>query len=386
VRNGLIAAVGRDLPAQANAVRIDGAEKTLLPGLIDSHVHVFGDGPRDALRFGVTTELDMFCDRRRLAAMKRDRESLTRQETADLWSAGTAATAAGGHGTQYGLAIPTLASPAEAHAWVAARVGEGSDYIKIILEDARAYGGKTLPTLDMPTAAALIEAAHEHGVLAVVHATALELARRAVDAGADGLMHVFFDKPADQSFVRLAVAHRLFVVPTLTMIAGIAAEANGVALDTRVAPWLSDEQLGSLTRKRSPHAASSAAITNARGSVRRLHEAGVPILAGTDAPNANTAHGVSLHDEIAQLVIAGLSADQALAAATSRPADAFALHDRGRIAKGKRADLLLVVGDPTRDVTVTRAIAALWKNGRFVERAPLAADTMRRSAALGGKL
>ncbi len=95
---------------------------------------------------------------------------------------------------------------------------------------------------------------------------------------------------------------------------------------------------------------------------------------------------MSLHDEIAQLVIAGLSAEQALAAATSRPADAFGLRDRGRIAKGKRADLMLVVGDPTRDVTVTRAIAALWKNGRFVERAPLAADTMRRSAALGGNL
>jgi imidazolonepropionase-like amidohydrolase len=118
-----------------------------------------------------------------------------------------------------------------------------------------------------------------------------------------------------------------------------------------------------LTRRAPASEARRPLIANARDSVRRLHDAGVPILAGTDAPNRNTVHGASLHEELAQLVDVGLTAQEALAAATSRPADAFGLRDRGRIAVGKRADLLLVEGDPTRDILDSRRILTVWKNG-----------------------
>jgi imidazolonepropionase-like amidohydrolase len=74
-------------------------------------------------------------------------------------------------------------------------------------------------------------------------------------------------------------------------------------------------------------------------------------------------HGVSIHGEIELLVRAGFSPSEALAAATSVPAAAFHLNDRGRIAPGLRADLLLVRGDPTEDITATREIVALWKVG-----------------------
>ena len=94
----------------------------------------------------------------------------------------------------------------------------------------------------------------------------------------------------------------------------------------------------------------------------------MPILAGTDAPNPGTAHGVALHRELALLVRAGLTPTEALTAATAGPARAFGLDDRGRIAPGLRADLLLVDGDPTRDITATRQIAAIWKGGVPVER------------------
>ena len=78
--------------------------------------------------------------------------------------------------------------------------------------------------------------------------------------------------------------------------------------------------------------------------------------AGTDAPNSGTAHGASLHGELQLLVEAGLTPTEALAAATSAPAAAFHLTDRGRIAPGLRADLVLVEGDPTADILQTRAI------------------------------
>jgi hypothetical protein len=94
----------------------------------------------------------------------------------------------------------------------------------------------------------------------------------------------------------------------------------------------------------------------------------VPILAGTDAGNPGTAHGVSLHGELALLVRAGLTPAPALTAATAAPAQRFGLRDRGRIAVGQRADLLLVDGDPTRDITATRAIDTVWKNGYAIDR------------------
>ncbi len=107
---------------------------------------------------------------------------------------------------------------------------------------------------------------------------------------------------------------------------------------------------------------------NARESVRRLHAAGIRILAGTDAPNPNTTHGASVHEELQQLVRAGLSPTESLVAATSGPAAVFGLTDRGRIAVGLRADLLLVNGDPTRRISHTRSIVAIWKNGYRIRR------------------
>jgi hypothetical protein len=109
-------------------------------------------------------------------------------------------------------------------------------------------------------------------------------------------------------------------------------------------------------------------------TVTQLHAAGVPLLAGTDAPNPGTAHGVSLHRELELLVAAGLSPVEALAAATSVPARTFRLRDRGRIAQGLRADLVLVDGDPTSEIKRTRAIAGVWKAGVRVDRASFAAN------------
>ena len=103
-------------------------------------------------------------------------------------------------------------------------------------------------------------------------------------------------------------------------------------------------------------------------TVRQLVAAGVPVLAGSDAPNPGTAHGVSLHRELELLVQAGLTPEQALAAATSAPAKAFHLKDRGRIAPGMRADLVLVAGDPLKDVRDTRNLVRIWKGGVPFER------------------
>jgi len=106
----------------------------------------------------------------------------------------------------------------------------------------------------------------------------------------------------------------------------------------------------------------------ARDTVRLLHEEGVTILAGSDCPNTGTAQGASLHRELELLVEAGLTPIEALRGATSATAEAFHLKDRGRLEPGRRADLLLVRGDPTRDIVATRDIVRIWKEGLAVDR------------------
>ena len=369
VRDGMIEAVGETVAIPNDAGIVDGEGRTLLPGLIDAHVHTWGDARRDALRFGVTTQLDMFSDHRQLQRMRRERESLAAASQADVWSAGTLATVDRGHGTQFGMEIPTLAAPGDARSWVAARRAEGSDFIKLVREDLHVYSSKQrLPTLDAATAAAVIAAAHQIGLAALVHASAQEAARESLRDGADGLVHVFSDAPADAAFVRLARERRAFVVPTLTVTAGFAGERSNLHGDSRLAPSLAPGQKQTLQARMHQGSVQPSLIANARESVRRLHAAGVAILAGSDAPNPNTAHGASLHEELAQLVKAGLEPLSALIAATAAPADAFGLDDRGRIVPGMRADLLLVSGDPTADIEHTRDIVAIWKNGRRIDR------------------
>ncbi|MCP2164012.1 amidohydrolase family protein [Goodfellowiella coeruleoviolacea] len=102
---------------------------------------------------------------------------------------------------------------------------------------------------------------------------------------------------------------------------------------------------------------------NAKRVARALHLAGVPLLAGTDATPYVPAHGSGLHRELVLLTEAGLSLTQALAAATSVPARHFGLTDRGRIAPGLRADLVLVDGDPTRDITASGSTVDVWRRG-----------------------
>jgi len=369
VRNGRIASVAKQIELPGGATVVDGRGKTLLPGLIDSHAHAFGTALADAVRFGVTTELDMFTDERWAAERRREQRAGPVTDRADLFSAGALATAPGGHGTEYGIKIPTLDGPAGAEAFVTGRLDAGADYIKIVSDDGSSYG-LSLPALDRATVRALIQAAHRHGVLAVVHIATRKAAFEAISDGADGLMHIFADEAIDEALVQAAVRRRVFVVPTLSVIESIGGGSGGsiVRGDPRLAPFLSAEQRQTLAASFPPSYRQRTKLSLAEDAVHQLFEAGVPILAGTDAPNPGTAHGASLHRELKLLVSAGLTPMDALRAATSRPADVFHLSGRGRVAVGLKADLVLVDGDPTTDITATRNIVAIWKDGARVRR------------------
>jgi imidazolonepropionase-like amidohydrolase len=370
IRDGLIAAVGTNVAVPDGARVVDGAGRTLLPGFIDSHTHTIAPAVlENALVFGVTTQLDMFTVSSLATQLRAEQAAGRAASRADLLSSGTVATAPRGHGTQYGVAIPTISSPDSADAFVRARVAEGSDYIKIIVDDFSVYGRK-IPTLDEATMRALVAAAHKHGKLAVVHVSTLATARQAVAAGADGLVHIWMDSLPDDALVAEMVRRNTFVVPTLTVRESVAGVATGASLlaDERIAPMLGPEERAQL-KGHFPAPPSGASFAPSKAALAKLARGGVRILAGTDAPNPGTAHGASMHRELELLVEAGLTPTAALAAATAAPAEAFGLRDRGRVEPGRRADLVLVDGDPTTDIRATRAIVQVWKAGVSYDRA-----------------
>lgn len=369
VKDGRIVAFGPKVKPPKGAEVIAGSGATLLPGFIDAHTHTYGPALERALVFGVTTELDMFTDPGWARDLRAEQAATGAPHRADLRSAGLLATAPGGHGTQFGIQVPALTRPEQAQAWVDGRLAEGSDYIKIISEDGGAYG-RQRPALDSATIAALIAAAHERGRRAVVHVTTRERARAALEAGADGLVHIFVDGEPEPGFAALAAKRKAFVVPTLSVSESATGVASGRGLteDPRLAPYLTPDEVANLRRSFSAPPGAPQRLEHAFEAVRQLRAARVPILAGSDAPNPGTTHGASLHREMEMLVAAGLKPVEALAAATSAPAKAFGLEDRGRIARGLRADLVLVKGNPGQDITATRDILRIWKAGRPVER------------------
>src|SRR5580658_2920906 len=369
VRDGRITAVGPHLSVAEGAQVIDGKGKTLLPGLIDAHAHVWTRvALQQQLVFGVTTVLDMFTEAHFAAGMRQEQSAGQASDRADLYSAGTLFTAQGGHGTEYPIKVPTLSGPSEAQAFVDARIAEGSDYIKLILDDGSAYGGHR-PTLSKQTLAAAIAAAHRRGKLAVVHIATLQDAEEAIDAGADGLAHLFVGAKSDPGFGRLVASHHAFVVPTLTVLQSVCGSAGGAPLiaEAHLSPYLRASDIDNL--KKAFTLPIKVRCAGSFEAIKQLKAAGVPILVGDDVPNPGTAPGATEHREMELLVEAGLTPTEALIGATSAAARIFHLDDRGTIAPGKRADLLLVNGDPTSDILVTRDIAGVWKDGRPADRA-----------------
>lgn len=382
IEGRVVAAVGSAVPAGAAVVDARGA--TLLPGLIDAHVHTSLASLALALRFGVTTELEM---QGRWSAEDRQ-EVAERDDVADVRSAGFAITPPGGHPSELfpedarpghdgevhddsdrddDVVMPFSSTPEEAVAFVPRLVAAGSDYIKFMIDDGSIEGAPGLPMLDQATLDAGVAEAHRLGMLTVAHALTIETTRMAIEAGIDGVMHVFMDGPHTDEIVELIAGSGAFVVPCVVLDAsmmGISGEQ--FAADPRVGARLPPAWLATLRGSFDRY--PQGRLEDVLGSVGALRDAGVDILAGTDVsvpvPSfGGLAHGASLHHELQMLVAAGLTPVEALRAATSVPARRFGLGDRGRVAPGARADLLLVDGDPTTDIDDTLSVRGVWRRG-----------------------
>ncbi|WP_314149103.1 amidohydrolase family protein [uncultured Leifsonia sp.] len=386
LEGGRIRSLGGVAPRDAEIVDARGG--TLLPGLIDAHVHTSEDGLRTALAFGVTTELEM-----QGMFTRGNRGQVSEDDTlADVRSAGFGITPPGGHPSELmdddgesdeapwdaagpadgddpwaDVVMPFSTTPEEAAAFVPLLEASGSDYIKFMIDDGTVEGAPGLPMLDDATIAAGVAEAHRRGLLTVAHTLTLDATSSAVSAGIDGLAHLFMDRPHTAEIIEAVAASGAFVVPCVVLDASMMGiPATALASDPRVRSRLDDAWLATLESSYDRY--PQGRLDDVLASVRALHEAGVDLLVGTDASFpapafGGLAHGASVHHELQLLAEAGLSPLEALRAATSAPARRFGLADRGLIAEGLRADLLLVDGDPTTRIADTLNIRQVWRRG-----------------------
>jgi imidazolonepropionase-like amidohydrolase len=312
---------------------IDGRGATLLPGLIDGHVHL--SQPSDfasLLRGGVTSAADM-------ATWPPEHLEELRAQAGrfDFRTPGAPLIGpAGPHSHMPGLDRAVIDSPEAARREVASRVDQGVDYIKLVLE-APGRGG---PEPDAARAA--VEAAHAAGLRVVAHASSVGAIDLAVEIRVDILTHAPIDGDVTDGVVARIVANQVTVVPTLIMMRTTAERRS-------ILP----------------------AYAHAKRFVTDLHAAGATLVVGSDANSAPGApaavpHATGALDELELLVDAGLSPLEALRAATSTAAALFRWENRGIVRADARADLVLVDGDPTADIRATRSARGMWLAGHKV--------------------
>lgn len=328
--------------AGANPEIVDAQGGTLLPGLIDGHVHI--DDPSQAAtlaQWGVTSAMDMGAKDPAVIDGLRSATGVANVSTAGFPAAPTTGT----HIARLGYPVSAgISTPGEAGAWVTAQIASGSDYIKLLLEVS--MPGQPEP-LNPETASAIVTAAHAAGKRVIAHTTTGATAALAVKAGVDAITHTPLGEVLSEEFANQLAAGGIVAIPTLSLMSAMASN-----WPFPVRPPTID-------------------FANALTTIGRFRDAGVTIVAGTDS-NANPAtpaqppHGQALHGELELMVAAGLTPVEALRAATSTAADFFGLTDRGRIENGSFADLVLVDGDPTSDISATRNIRGVWIAGERV--------------------
>jgi len=338
---------------------VDGNGGTLLPGLIDSHIHLADkENLKHAANWGVTTMLDMATRAPELVDSLRNNPALT-----DIRSCYHPASAQGGIQTK-SMGFPSSSivnGPKDAERFVAQQITLGANYIKLIIEDPAIMGSAALAP---ETIVALVETAHRKNKLVFAHVTTINSYSIAINAGVDVLNHVPLGEPLPDSLVEAIVNKGLIVIPTMIMMKGICSKLgkmNPRILSMIMAKGLRNKLRGMLNPKALDY-------HNAERTVQALIKAGATIIAGTDANSdpktfCIVEHGKSLHEELSLMVNVGMKPIQALQSATSLPAKLLGLDDRGIIETGKRADLVLVEGNPTVDIKATSAIKGVWIAG-----------------------
>jgi hypothetical protein len=394
IRDGRIAALGpaAKVTVPSGARRIDGRGKFLIPGLCDMHVHLrylsqAGDNPVMLTLFlanGVTTVLNLFGLPEHLAL----RDSI---------AAGVLAPVV--YTSGFYMNPPFVNTPTQVDSAVIAQKHAGYDFLKM-------HG-------DLPADAyhQLMVSAHREGMRVIGHAPrnlgfeAMIREHQDVIAHAEEFLYAYFlfQRPPPTTLAEIdsmigyaastTAKAGIWLMPTLTCYKNIADQIENLdsvlarpAMRYVPAGIAAEWQRQNNTYLKPPFSAAS--VPQVRGSyfvlgrlTKAFHERGVRMVAGTDTPVSATPPGFALHDELANLVAAGLTPYQTLRMATADAAEFVGGADRfGTVTVGRRADLVLLAANPLADIAATRKIAGVMVRGRWLPAEQIAA-TLERVAA-----
>jgi imidazolonepropionase-like amidohydrolase len=245
------------------------------------------------------------------------------------------------------------------------------DFIKIWLDDF----GKMLPAKVKPEVfTAVIEEAHKNGLRVAAHVYDLDDAKAIVRAGVDIIAHGVRDKPVDAELIDMLKARSVWYVATIVLddsnyvFAEQPAWMKEAFFQRGLHPAVRAQFEDSAWRERVAAAAGTvkakAGVAMNKQNLKALHDAGVQIGFGSDSGVGLRIPGLAEHRELALMVEGGFTPPQAIAIATSNAARLMKLDDRGVLAAGKLADLVVLDGDPSTDIANTRKIHAVWHRGK----------------------
>jgi len=404
VEGGAITRIGRkgEIAPPAGAVRIDLEGKTVMPTIVSAHVHpgfqkgltysvenftreTILDDLNRALYFGISVVMSQGIEKGDVMYQIRADQAAGRLGGARLMLAGRgigAPNAGPGAAAYAGIAYE-ITTEDQARSAVLELAARKVDAIKIWVDDR---GGRA-PSLPIALSRIVIDEGHRLGFKVSAHVFYHKDAVELAAAGVNNFAHLVRDMEMSDALIATMIAKGIYVMPNIG--------APERATHTTIPAWFEEPYLAGLLRDTVPADVSARirtsftsrdAATAARNrqnyailqkSVAKLAAAGARIILGSDTGLEDHPFGFAEQKELQMMAEAGMTPAQVIVAATSRSAEFLGLSDRGAIAPGKRADLLVVDGNPLDDIRNTRRIAGMYLAGKEVDRPALKASLMR---------
>ncbi len=387
IRDKRIVAVSDQAEIPEGARIIDATGQTLIPGLFDLHTHLnasgtdaiddFGKSLKAYLICGVTSVNDYSVYGEMLVPLRSLQSSgiLVGPKVNFAIRFGTPE----GHGAEFGWGdyfTQLVSTPAEAHAAMKKILPYKPDVIKAFTDGWRYGRGDDLTNMNVETLSAIVEDAHQAGIKVFTHTVTLNGAKIAARAGVDVLAHGVGDAPVDDELIALLKKSGTGYVSTLATYEPPTSRSLSPRLLAVLSP-AGREFAQRTSERRSPTSPDAPVMRRwqfLQENIRRLSAAGIPIGVGTDAGVAATYHGWSTLHEMELLVSSGLKPIQAITAGTGTSARLVGEDkERGTIAPGKIADLLLIKGPPDQNIEEIENTSAVFLGGQQLDLSSLEA-------------
>jgi imidazolonepropionase-like amidohydrolase len=408
VENGHIGALGPKgaVTLPAGAARVDLTGKTVMPSMINAHVHIGYEGytswgaqnytpqnvqnhlEREAFYgVGATVSVGSSPTDQSIRFQQDQQAGKLPPASRFLFMPGMAPPNGGPDavllkGTTALHAVYEVSTAQEARAAIQTMAAKRLKHVKIWVDDRRG----TYPKMTPDVYNAVIDEAHKHQMLVHAHATTLPDQKAVVRAGADVVVHLVQGEKLDEEYLAILREKK----PYWATVIGLGDRTEVCDNDPFVDQALPAQVVAAIRATSearplapncgppSPNAATrEATIAN---NFPKMIAAGVRLVLGTDAGiHAGYTFGSADHHELARWVQLGLTPSQAIVAATERPAELLGITDMGTLAVGKSADFLVLNANPLENIRNTRQIAGVYLRGIMLDRNALLAGWKKAS-------